>query len=104
MIKKTLLRNKKAFLSALVLAFLISFTSCGGEGDTEKEEEEMHDETSSNLVQLKSPEAANIQIEEVSLRSLKSVLKAPGKFSSTKISSPISAPAFQGGLLRLEPI
>jgi cobalt-zinc-cadmium efflux system membrane fusion protein len=69
--------------------FLIPFTSCRKEGESDHEKE-MHDDTSSNLIQLnsKSIEAANLEIEEVSLRSLKNILQVPGKvrFNENKLA------------------
>jgi len=83
MSRKTFLKltMKKLLLSLLVSVFLISFTSCDREGEAGNEKEANEDKPS-NLIQLdsKSIEAANLKIEEVSLRSLKSVLEVPGKF------------------------
>ncbi|MCI0453836.1 MAG: efflux RND transporter periplasmic adaptor subunit [Candidatus Dadabacteria bacterium] len=71
---------KNALLITLVSILLVPFTSCGKEGEPD-DEKEMHHDTTSNLIQLnsKSIEAANLEIEEVSLRSLKNILQVPGK-------------------------
>jgi cobalt-zinc-cadmium efflux system membrane fusion protein len=81
--------TKKLILIVLVSLSLISFASCGqgGESDNEKE---VHDETHSNQINLdpKSIQSANLKIEEVSLKSLKSILQAPGKiqFNENKLA------------------
>lgn len=80
---------KKALLIILVSMFLVPFASCGKEGEFD-DEKEMHDDTPSNLIQLnsKSIGAANLEIEEVSLRSLKNILQVPGKvqFNENKLA------------------
>jgi membrane fusion protein, heavy metal efflux system len=80
---------RKALLITLVSMFLVPFASCSKEGESDHENE-MHDDTSSNLIQLnsKSIEAANLEIEEVSLRSLKNILQVPGKvqFNENKLA------------------
>src|SRR3970282_1582207 len=88
MSRKTFLKltMKKLLLSLLVSVFLISFTSCDREGEAGNEKEDKP----SNLIQLdsKSIEAANLKIEEVSLRSLKNILQVPGKvqFNENKLA------------------
>ena len=80
---------KKLILIALASVSLISSASCGGEGDADNEKE-VHDETHSNQINLdpKSIQSANLKIEEVSLKSLKSILQAPGKiqFNENKLA------------------
>jgi len=80
---------KKALLITLVSMFLVPFTACSKEGESDHEKD-MHDDTSSNLIQLnsKSIEAANLKSEEVSLRSLKNILQVPGKvrFNENKLA------------------
>jgi len=80
---------KKALLITLVSMFLVPFTSCSKEGESDHEKE-MHDDTSSNLIQLdpKSIGAANLETQQVSLRSLKNVLEVPGKveFNENKLA------------------
>jgi cobalt-zinc-cadmium efflux system membrane fusion protein len=80
---------KKLILITLASASLISLVSCGGEGEADNKKE-VHDETHSNQIKLdpKSMQSANLQIEEVSLKSLKSILQAPGKiqFNENKLA------------------
>jgi len=90
MVRKIFLKSKmkKVLLGILVTVFLISFISCNrGEADNEKE---INEKPPSNLIQLdpKSVETANLQIEEVSLKSLKNFLEAPGKvrFNENKLA------------------
>ncbi|HWP93652.1 MAG TPA: efflux RND transporter periplasmic adaptor subunit [Thermodesulfobacteriota bacterium] len=81
--------TKKLILIALASVSLISFASCGGEGEADNEKE-VHDEAHSNQINLdpKSIQSANLKIEEVSLKSLKSILQAPGKiqFNENKLA------------------
>jgi cobalt-zinc-cadmium efflux system membrane fusion protein len=81
------LRTKKALLSMLVSVFLISFASCNKEEETGNGNE-ANEKTPTNIIQLKSMEEANLEIEEVSLRSLKSILQAPGEvqFNENKLA------------------
>jgi cobalt-zinc-cadmium efflux system membrane fusion protein len=81
-------KMKEALLGILVTLSLISFISCNrGEADNEKERNE---KPPSNLIQLdpKSIQSANLQIEEVSLKSLKNILQVPGKiqFNENKLA------------------
>jgi cobalt-zinc-cadmium efflux system membrane fusion protein len=81
-------KMKEALLGILVTLSLISFISCNrGEADNEKERNE---KPPSNLIQLdpKSTQSANLQIEEVSLKSLKNILQVPGKiqFNENKLA------------------
>ncbi|MGH7889928.1 MAG: efflux RND transporter periplasmic adaptor subunit, partial [Thermodesulfobacteriota bacterium] len=89
MVRKTLLRPimKKALLGVMVLVFLVSFSSCGKEEEA-NHEEETHEKKDTNLVQLKSPETANLKVEVASLRSLESIIQVPGKvqFNENKLS------------------
>lgn len=79
---------KKAFLSVFVSVFLISFISCGKE--EVHDEKEAHENLRSDLIQLdpKSIGAANLETQQVSLRSLKNVLEVPGKveFNENKLA------------------
>jgi len=91
MSRKTFLKltMKKLLLSLLVSVLLISFTSCDREGEAGNEMEANEDKPS-NLIQLdpKSIQAANLKIEEVSLKSLKNILQVPGKvqFNENKLA------------------
>src|SRR3990172_8947305 len=91
MSRKTFLKltMKKLLLSLLVSVFLISFTSCDREGEAGNEMEANEDKPS-KLIKLdpKSIQAANLKIEEVSLKSLKNILQAPGsvKFNENKLA------------------
>lgn len=80
---------KKLILITLASVSLISLVSCGGEGKADNKKE-VHYETHSNQIKLdpKSMHSANLQIEEVSLKSLKSILQAPGKiqFNENKLA------------------
>ena len=79
----------KVFLSILVSITLLIFTSCGNDGEAVTDKE-VHEETHSNLIQLdiRSIEAANLKIEEVSLESLKNIIQVPGKvqFNENKLA------------------
>jgi len=79
---------KKAFLGVFVSVFLISFISCGKE--EVHDEKEAHENLRSDLIQLgpKSIGAANLETQQVSLRSLKNVLEVPGKveFNENKLA------------------
>ncbi|HXF90793.1 MAG TPA: efflux RND transporter periplasmic adaptor subunit, partial [Candidatus Nitrosotenuis sp.] len=81
--------TKKLILIVLTSVSLLFFASCGQEGGTDNEKE-VHEETHSNQIELdpKSIQSANLQIEEVSLKSLKSILQAPGKiqFNENKLA------------------
>ena len=91
MSRKTFLKltMKKVLLSILVSVLLISFISCDRKGEAGNEMEANEDKPS-NLIQLdpKSIQAANLKIEEVSLKSLKNILQAPGsvKFNENKLA------------------
>ena len=90
MTKKTFLtsKTKKTLLSMLISALLIVFASCGNGGDAEINGRETKEDTPSNLIQLKSTDALNFKIEEVSLKSLKSTLQVPGEvqFNENKLA------------------
>lgn len=87
----------KAMVSILLLILLVS---CGKEETANKEaahndeeehqgeHEEEHEDEHSDLIELKSPEAANIEVEEVSFRSLAALLEVPGKvqFNENKLA------------------
>jgi len=81
-------RTKKTLLSMLIATLLIVFASCGNEGDVEINGRETKEDTPSNLIQLKSTDALNFKIEEVSLKSLKSTLQVPGEvqFNENKLA------------------
>ena len=88
---KTLLRPKakKVVLSILLSVFLIPLASCDKEGEANNEKY-ANEKTPSNLIQLnlESIDAANFKVEEVSIRSLQSILKVPGKvqFNENKLA------------------
>ena len=75
--------------NVLALVILVSLTSCNGQGEPEGEEE-THEEEHSNLIRLDpgAIKAANIRIEEVTLKSLKNSLQAPGDvhFNDNKLA------------------
>ncbi|MEW6144117.1 MAG: efflux RND transporter periplasmic adaptor subunit [Thermodesulfobacteriota bacterium] len=80
-------RTKYALLSVLFSFFLIYLASCNKDGETGNGNE-ANEETPTNLIQLKSMEEANLEIEEVSLKSLKSILQLPGEvqFNENKLA------------------
>jgi cobalt-zinc-cadmium efflux system membrane fusion protein len=77
------------FSSIFVSITLLIFTSCGNDGEAVIDKE-IHEKTHSNLIQLdiRSIEAANLKIEEVSLKSLKNIIQVPGKvqFNENKLA------------------
>jgi cobalt-zinc-cadmium efflux system membrane fusion protein len=84
---KTFLKpnNPGLLIATLVLGL---FVSCGSEGGTDMNGQQKKEEEPSNLIELKSPEAANFRIEEVSLKSLRNTLQVPGRvqFNENKLT------------------
>lgn len=80
--------NPRLLIAALVLGLFVSSVSCGNEGGTDMNGQQKKEEEPSNLIELKSPEAANFRIEEVSLKSLRSTLQVPGRvqFNENKLT------------------
>jgi cobalt-zinc-cadmium efflux system membrane fusion protein len=80
---------KSVLLGILISSLFISLASCDGKGEADIEKE-INEKPRSNLIQLdpKSIETANLQIEEVSLKSLKNILQVPGKvqFNENKLA------------------
>ena len=77
--------NPGLLIATLVLGL---FVSCGSEGGTDMNGQQKKEEEPSNLIELKSPEAANFRIEEVSLKSLRNTLQVPGRvqFNENKLT------------------
>ena len=80
--------NPRLLIATLVLGLFVSSVSCGNESGTDMNGQQKKEEEPSNLIELKSPEAANFRIEEVSLKSLRSTLQVPGRvqFNENKLT------------------